>query len=46
MKTKMLVIRLTEEQDKLLQERTKSTGFWKKSEYVRTVLFKGANDGS
>ena len=44
-KTKMLVIRLTEEQNELLQERTKSAGFWKKSEYVRTILFIGANDG-
>ena len=42
----MLVIRLTEEQEKLLQEKTKSAGFWKKSEYVRTVLFKGVNNGS
>jgi len=39
-KTKMLVIRLTEEQVKILHEKAVVAGFVKISEYVRTTLFK------
>ena len=39
-KTKMLVIRITEAQDHALAERTAQAGFSKKSEYVRTTLFR------
>ncbi len=39
-KTKMLVIRITEEQDRVLAERTAQAGLSKKSEYARTTLFR------
>jgi len=39
MKTKTIVIRITEEQDQILQARTRSTGFLQKSDYVRFSLF-------
>lgn len=39
-KTKMLVIRITEVQDQLLDERTAQAGLEKKSEYVRSALFR------
>ncbi len=45
-KTKMLVIRITEEQEKILQAKAKSAGFWKKSEYIRTILFKEEKNGT
>jgi len=32
-------IRLTEDQYKLLEEKTASSGFTKKAEYIRTKLF-------
>lgn len=39
MKTKAVVIRLTEEQDQVLLARATSAGFLQKSDYVRSVLF-------
>lgn len=39
-KTKMLVIRITEAQDCTLQERALAAGYAKKSEYVRSTLFR------
>jgi len=39
-KTEMLVIRITEEQSRILAERTTQAGLGKKSEYVRSVLFR------
>jgi len=39
MKTKALVIRLTEEQEQILLVRAKSMGFHQRSDYVRFVLF-------
>lgn len=39
-KTKMLVIRITEAQDRVLQERARQEGYAKKSEYVRSALFR------
>jgi len=38
-KTRMLVIRITEEQEKILIERAQTAGFQKKSEYIRVRLF-------
>lgn len=40
-KTKMLVIRITEKQDARLQEQARAAGYAKKSEYVRSTLFRG-----
>ena len=45
-KTKMLVLRITQEQDDQLKERSLAAGFWKKSEYTRTILFRGETDGT
>jgi len=39
-KTKMLVIRITEAQGRILAERTAQAGLGKKSEYVRSALFR------
>jgi hypothetical protein len=39
-KTKMLVIRVTEEQDQKLQSLTLEAGYAKKSEYIRSTLFR------
>jgi hypothetical protein len=39
MKTKTVVIRITEEQDQVLLARTRSAGFQQKSDYVRFSLF-------
>ena len=44
-KTKMLVIRLTEDQAKILREKVLAAGFVKISEYVRITLFKGGING-
>jgi hypothetical protein len=38
-KTKMLMIRISQEQENILLAKAKSAGFRKKSEYVRYVLF-------
>ena len=39
MKTKALVVRLTEEQDQILIARARSMGFHQRSDYIRFVLF-------
>ncbi len=39
-KTKVLVVRISEDQDRLLKIKARSAGFLKKSDYVRCVLFK------
>ena len=39
-KTKMLIIRITEEQEQIILSRANASGFAKKSEYARTILFK------
>jgi hypothetical protein len=39
-KTKMLIVRVTENQDRILETRARANGFMKKSEYVRFTLFK------
>ena len=36
----MLIVRVTEKQEKLLEERARENGFMKKSEFVRYLLFK------
>ena len=38
-KTKTLVVRLTDEQDKILIARARTMGFSQRSEFVRFVLF-------
>jgi hypothetical protein len=38
-KTKLLMVRITEKQERLLQDRAIARGFAKKSEYARIVLF-------
>jgi hypothetical protein len=38
-KEKLLIVRITEDQEKILEAKTKSAGFIKKSDYVRSVLF-------
>ena len=45
-KTKMLIVRLTEKQEQLLESRAKTAGFYNKSEYVRTIIFPGGTDGT
>lgn len=39
-KTKYVVVRLTEAQDQMLRLATRHAGFSKKSEYVRCMLFR------
>jgi len=39
-KTRMLILRITIEQEEILLAKAKASGFTKKSEYVRTILFK------
>ena len=39
MKDKVLIVRITEEQENILREKAQSLGFNKKSDYVRFVLF-------
>ncbi|MBU1975422.1 MAG: hypothetical protein KKG59_03385 [Nanoarchaeota archaeon] len=39
-KSKMLIIRITPKQNELLLEKARSAGFLKKSEYIRSVLFR------
>lgn len=36
----MLIVRVTENQDRILETRARANGFMKKSEYVRFTLFK------
>ena len=38
-KEKILIVRITAEQYKILDEKTKNYGFMKKSDYVRYKLF-------
>ena len=38
-KLKMIMVRVTEDQDKFLQEKARSAGFIKKSDYIRFSLF-------
>jgi len=38
-KGKVLIVRITEEQEKILEAKASSAGFIKKSDYVRYVLF-------
>ena len=39
MKDKVLIIRITEEQKQILEDKAKNAGFIKKSDYIRFVLF-------
>jgi hypothetical protein len=39
-KTRTMVVRITLEQEDLLERQARAAGFVKKSEYVRVVLFK------
>ncbi len=39
MKTKTIVVRITEEQDQILLAKTRSAGFQQKSDYIRFSLF-------
>lgn len=41
MKAKVLIVRITEEQEKILKAKAQSMGFTKKSDYVRYILFMG-----
>jgi hypothetical protein len=43
-KTKFLIVRITEAQEAKLIERAKKAGFSKKSDYVRFALFKLIRD--
>jgi hypothetical protein len=43
MKNKVLIVKISEEQEKILQMKTRSAGFIKKSDYVRFVLFMSLN---
>jgi hypothetical protein len=45
-KTKAFVVRITEEQEAILQGRAKALGFTKLSEYIRTMLFKDDQNGT
>ena len=42
-KKKILIVRITEDQDKILKARAHSTGFSKKSDYVRYIIFTPLN---
>ncbi|MCK5283906.1 MAG: hypothetical protein KAK00_11000 [Nanoarchaeota archaeon] len=42
-KEKVLIVRITEEQEKILEAKASSAGFIKKSDYVRYVLFMPIN---
>jgi len=42
-KEKVLIVRITEEQDMILEAKANSAGFIKKSDYVRYVLFMPMN---
>jgi len=42
-KEKVLIVRLTDEQEKILEAKASSAGFIKKSDYVRYVLFMSNN---
>ncbi len=39
MKTKIISVKISEEQEQILMARTRSAGFLKKSNYVRFTLF-------
>jgi Arc/MetJ-type ribon-helix-helix transcriptional regulator len=43
-KTKFLIVRITESQEAKLIERARTAGFSKKSDYVRFALFKLIQD--
>ena len=43
MKSKTLIVRITEDQERILQAKANSAGFIKKSDYVRYVLFMPMN---
>jgi len=38
-KTKAIVIRINEEQDKLLNAKTREKGFLTRSEFIRSIIF-------
>jgi hypothetical protein len=40
MKTKNIIVRITEEQELILKEKTSQAGFMQKSDYIRYCLFK------
>lgn len=40
MKTRNIVVRITEEQESILKEKTIQLGFMQKSDYIRYCLFK------
>ena len=42
-KEKMLIVRITVEQDKILQAKAQSMGFIRKTDFVRHVLFMPIN---
>ena len=42
-KEKVLIVRLTDEQEKILEAKASGAGFIKKSDYVRYVLFMSNN---
>jgi len=39
MKTKIISVKISEEQEQILMARTRSAGFFKKSDYIRFTLF-------
>lgn len=39
MKSKNIIVRITEEQDEILLERTQKAGFLQRSDYIRYLLF-------
>ncbi len=43
MKDKMVLIRMSEEQDKILQAKMQAAGFGTKADYIRFVLFMETN---
>ena len=43
MKEKVLIVRITEEQNKILEAKAKSFGFIKKSDYLRFIIFMPLN---
>ena len=43
MKEKILIVRISAEQEKILETKARSAGFIKKSDFVRYVLFMPSN---
>ncbi|OVE74888.1 hypothetical protein BVX95_00940 [archaeon D22] len=39
-KTKVLIVRITLEQERIIEAKMRSSGFSKKSDYVRSILFR------